>query len=102
MTQLDCRATESRDNADKMCARAGITVEGTSAKKSDETYCGNYEVGKDGCACNRAGEPDGVTEITCDAKNCHYNASGKCEAGSVDIADSTGVGQTMCASFAMK
>ena len=43
-----------------------------------------------------------VTEITCDAKNCHYNASGKCEAGSVDIADSTGVGQTMCASFAMK
>ena len=91
MTQLDCRATECRYNADKMCARAGITVEGTSAKKSDETYCGNYEVGK-----------DGVTEITCDAKNCHYNASGKCEAGSVDIADSTGVGQTMCASFAMK
>ena len=50
MTQLDCRATECRYNADKMCARAGITVEGTSAKKSDETYCGKYEVGKAGCA----------------------------------------------------
>ena len=43
-----------------------------------------------------------MTAITCDAKNCQYNACGKCEAGSVDIADSNGVGQTMCASFSLK
>ena len=102
MTQLDCKATECRYNEKKMCARAGITVEGKSEKKSEETYCGNYEIGLDGSAINKAGEPDGVTAITCDAKNCQYNACGKCEAGSVDIADSNGVGQTMCASFSLK
>lgn len=102
MTQLDCRATECRYNQNKMCCRAGITVEGTTAKMSDETYCGNYEVGKDGCGCNKAGEPDGVTQVSCDAKNCDYNVSGKCDAGSIDIANSAGAGQTKCASFIMK
>lgn len=102
MTQLDCRATECRYNKDKMCCRAGITVEGKSAMKSDETYCGNYEVGKDGCCCNAAKEAESITDISCDAKNCCYNTCGKCDAGSVDIANSVGTGQTKCASFAMK
>ena len=102
MTQLDCRATECRYNSEKMCCRAGITVEGKDAKKCEETYCGNYEIGKDGCGCNSAGEPDGVTEITCDAVNCRYNVSGKCDAGSIDIANSVGTGQTKCASFSMR
>lgn len=102
MTQLDCRATECRYNQDKMCCRAGITVEGTSAQRCDDTYCGNYEVGRDGCACNQTGEPDGMTQITCDAKNCTYNKDAKCHAGSVDIANSNGIGQTKCASFSMK
>lgn len=101
MTQLDCKATECRYNQDKMCCRAGITVEGSSAKQCDDTYCGNFEVGRDGCACNQSGEPDGVTEITCDAKHCHYNKHKKCSAGSVDIVDSNGIGQTKCASFTM-
>ncbi len=101
MTQLDCKATECRYNKDKMCCRTGITVEGKSAQKSDETYCGNYEVGRDGCACNTSGEPDGTTKITCDAVNCHYNKNRNCDAGSVDIANSVGAGQTKCASFAM-
>ena len=44
MTQLDCKATECRYNEKKMCARAGITVEGKSAKKSEETYCGTQRI----------------------------------------------------------
>lgn len=100
MTQLDCTATQCRYNDNKLCVRAGITVEGADAHRSDETYCGNYEIGKDGCACNAAGASDGVTDIRCDATTCRYNERRACRAGSVDIVVcSEGSGQTACASF---
>lgn len=102
MTQLDCTATQCRYNDNKMCCRAGITVEGIDARKCEETYCGNYEVGKDGCACNSVNEPNGVTDITCDAMKCVYNKNKMCNAGSVDIVTSSGVGQTKCESFQAK
>lgn len=85
-----------------MCCRTGITVEGNSARKYEETYCGNFEVGKDGGCINAVGEPDGRTEITCDACTCMYNKGMKCSAGSVDIVNSNGTGQTACASFRAK
>lgn len=102
MTQLDCNATECRYNEGRLCCRTGITVEGSSAMKMEETYCGNYEVGKDGTCINAVGEPDGRTEITCDACSCRYNKQAKCSAGSVDIISSDGVGQTACGSFQVK
>lgn len=102
MTQLDCNATECRYNEGRLCCRTGITVEGSSAMKMEETYCGNYEVGKDGTCINAVGEPDGRTEITCDACSCRYNKQAKCIAGSVDIISSDGVGQTACGSFQVK
>ncbi len=40
MTQLDCNATECRYNEGRLCCRTGITVEGSSAMKMEETYCG--------------------------------------------------------------
>ena len=102
MTQLDCNATECRYNREKLCCRTGITVEGSTAQKVEDTYCGNFEVGKDGCCINAVGEPDGRTQITCDARTCLYNKECKCTAGSVDIINSTGVGETACGSFQMK
>jgi hypothetical protein len=80
-----------------MCSRTGITIEGCSAEKCDETYCGNYEEGIGGCGC---GQPDALTEITCDATNCDHNIDCSCNAEDVAIVDSRGRGQTKCACFA--
>ncbi len=104
MTQVDCTAKECIYNEEKLCCRAGITVEGNEALEKDETYCGNYEKEHGSCCRNASLEPSSHINIRCDVLTCKYNDDRACAAESIDILHSnTGEnGQTKCDRFEVR
>lgn len=100
MTKLDCSVDTCVHNERNMCCKSEILVQGREAVTKEETCCGSYD--KRGCGCkNEIKDPNGEAKITCEARNCYYNAEGKCEAGHIGVAGSRAEdkSQTECSTF---
>lgn len=104
MTQLRCSVRSCHYNEDALCSREHITVEGSSAKSSNETCCGSFHEKSSRSASNRTKEADPATEVSCKAENCTYNKNEKCSASDIGVAGSNACcqGETECGTFYCK
>ncbi|MEG1448785.1 MAG: DUF1540 domain-containing protein [Oscillospiraceae bacterium] len=105
MNQLRCSVSSCANYADNYCCRPEIKVDGPNATDKCETKCQSFiskTCGATNCACNSTTNP--CLCISCSAKECEYNESGKCVAASVSI-DGQGAAtmtDTQCSSFKRK
>jgi hypothetical protein len=103
MTILNCSATTCVYNENELCAKGEIEIGGSCAHQADETCCSSFQERtssgmknsyKEDCGCEKI-------QIKCDAKDCIYNDSYKCEAASIDIEGSGACNcqETKCGTF---
>lgn len=105
MTKLGCSVENCAYNANKMCKRENITVDGPEAKKPSETACksfmakGTNTLNSLSCSCVAK-----ETNVACDAVTCKYNQKNKCTAEEIAIAGVHAMtnGETECGTFACK
>lgn len=102
MTQLKCHVIHCSSNQNQCCCRPDIKVDGPKACRSEETCCDSYTCIPEGTT-NNVGyrQPNTHMPIACTARNCTYNAEGKCTASSIrmDGSQAREKGQTACATF---
>ena len=103
MTDLGCNVTSCTHNNEQRCCLNSIEVKGNNACQCDETCCGSYFEEKSGSK-NAAEAPKVNLSINCEATNCVYNHSQKCNAEHVDISGirATASDETICATFRSK
>jgi hypothetical protein len=103
MTDLSCSAKSCCHNSDYCCCLPSINVKGNSASKSDDTCCGSYFEDKSGSVQNVASNdaPNITLDICCEAADCVYNETKKCNADHIDISgiSATNAGETLCSTF---
>lgn len=100
MTFLDCSVTGCVYNEDRCCCKGDIKVEGSNAKRNDETCCGSFKEQRNG-ASNVEGRISKLVDVACEACNCKFNEDKRCSAEHIGIAGSSACtcGETECASF---
>lgn len=102
MTNLKCNVIHCSSNKDNCCCRPEIHVGGSDATDCCDTCCESFTSIPEG-ATNSVGynNVNMSMPVSCEAKNCVYNQSGKCDADAITV-DGTGAcqcGQTECATF---
>ena len=104
MTDLLCSVKNCSYNADHMCCKGNIRVDGKGARNSCDTKCASFVNcnNPENCGChNSTMSPEKKIEVKCEAVNCVYNDNKVCKATHVGVvghsADSTE--QTECATF---
>ena len=112
MPKLKCEVSECSYNADHLCARGGIDVEGPEARCKKDTAClsfvpkgrgsYNYEFAK----FEETFKPE--TSVYCDAVNCVFECDSRCRADRIEIKKTADGDQaknaatTMCKTFESK
>ena len=101
MPILNCSAESCIYNADHMCGKDTIQVDGRTAGKADETCCAAFRENVDGRAANNGREASPMADIRCEAETCGYNSQCRCHAASVSISgkDACCSGDTRCSTF---
>lgn len=101
MTDLSCSARSCCHNSDYCCCLSSINVKGNSASKSDDTCCGSFFEDKSGSSQNASETPNITLDIGCEAVDCVYNETKKCNADHIDISGirATNSGETLCSTF---
>lgn len=86
MNSVECFVTNCQHYSNNLCGLDKIKVDGPAAKDSSSTCCLSFTE-KKGEAQNSIGAPEASsrTLIQCDARNCTYNHSKKCDADSICI-----------------
>ena len=101
MTQLNCSVRSCNYQKDDCCCRGSIMIEGAHADRHNETCCGSFEERR-GCGCNNStAEAPKMSDVSCEATNCRFNADKKCSATDIGVAGSNACScaETECASF---
>ncbi|MGI6263956.1 MAG: DUF1540 domain-containing protein [Acutalibacteraceae bacterium] len=102
MTNVKCDAIHCASNAAGRCCRPGIRVDGCDACRADETFCASYTAIPRG-ATNDTGyrHPNEEMSVRCDADECVYNDSGRCDADAITVSGRSAQDrrQTACATF---
>lgn len=100
MTFLDCSVTGCVYNEDRCCCKGDIKVEGSDAKRNEETCCGSFKERRGG-GSNAEGRISKLVDVACEACNCEFNEHKKCSAEHIGIAGGSACtcGETECASF---
>ncbi len=105
MTKLECNVTTCASNANNCCCRPDIQVSGPCACGCEQTCCSSYVEKSRSAAENacRYDQPNQELDICCDAKNCTYNADGKCAADCICVdccgSQTNTASGTECATF---
>ncbi|MBS6396897.1 MAG: DUF1540 domain-containing protein [Clostridiales bacterium] len=101
MTKLDCSVVTCTYNKESCCCKDNIHVGGQNAKVTDETCCESFRERRTDGARNADDIPSKPTEVGCDATNCRYNHSYKCNAECIQVAGPSACKceQTECATF---
>ena len=101
MTFLDCSVTGCVYNEDRCCCKGEIKVEGSDAKRNDETCCASFRERRSGAARNADKRISKVIEVNCEACGCVFNEGRKCCAEHIGIAGGNACDcqETECASF---
>lgn len=88
MPKITCEAIKCYYNAEGLCSKDSVKIEGSSTTKNSlGTCCESYE-NSDKCsggACNLKNSVAGANSIECDATNCHYNEGKKCTANGINV-----------------
>lgn len=104
-SNLECGVIHCSSNCDNHCCRSEIHVGGTQAHKSDDTCCSSFTNIPEGTT-NNVGykNPNESLSISCDAVNCVYNESGKCDADAISVTgtSATDTHSTECATFKLR
>lgn len=76
-------------------------MDGQSAKRTDETCCTSFKERGEGAGMNRAKRISKEIDVSCEACNCEFNESKKCNAEHIGIAggNACDASETECASF---
>ena len=106
MTDLLCSVKNCSYNADNMCCKGKIRVDGKGARNSCDTKCASFVNcnNPENCGChNSTMSPEKKIEVKCEAVNCVYNDNMNCTAAHINVAKSktTSHGETECATFKM-
>ncbi len=104
MTKLGCSVTTCLHNADLLCCKKEIEVEGQDAKTSDCTCCGSFHEKSGDSFKDSSESPNTHLDVKCEAVNCIYNTDRFCQAENIGIAGNgaTQAKQTECATFKMR
>lgn len=106
MPVLDCNVVSCIYNKIDCCCRGKIQVEGRQAEDSEETCCGSFvEIGENRDSyTDKIERPDVYLYVDCDASNCIYNKSLKCDADRIGITGgiASATQNTNCGSFQSK
>ena len=101
MPLLTCSAQSCIYNKGMNCSRGDIQVDGTDARRMEDTCCHSFEERKEHGAQNSMGHASAVIDIKCEANTCVYNENCKCTAGKVGIAGASAceAAETECSSY---
>ena len=87
MTYLSCDVTNCINNANEMCVRSGIKVDGCDATREAETCCASYGSRgtsyENAVSANLSATPE--TDIACDVERCRYQSDNACTARNIHI-----------------
>ena len=91
MPKLQCKVNHCAHNADGLCAKNYIDVDGPESHNKKETSCKSYLL-KDVDTYNyefaeMGNNPSLQTEVYCDAINCVYEKGQRCYADRIEIAN---------------
>lgn len=103
MTRLDCTVTGCLYNKEKSCCKDNIEVIGDRAKHSRDTFCSSFrERGEH--VRSSVDYPTKDTEVACQAVECTFNESCRCQAKHIGIAGGNACDcqETECATFRCK
>ena len=89
--RLQCKVNQCAHNADGLCAKNYIDVDGPESHNKKETSCKSYLL-KDVDTYNyefaeMGNNPSLQTEVYCDAINCVYEKGQRCYADRIEIAN---------------
>lgn len=103
MPELRCSVDTCVHNKQFYCELDSINVGGSNARNARETSCESFQERKAGGYSNKMDEstPNPLSNIRCEACECVYNDSKKCEAGKISVEGHSACdcGDTECASF---
>ncbi len=87
MTDLKCNVTNCTNNERNLCIRPNITVDGSTAQTSCDTYCHSFNRRTEGAKNSILGTPSAKkeTDIKCSATQCTYNSDNYCTATQVEV-----------------
>ena len=101
MPSLKCDVTTCLHNADKYCCKNVILVEGSDAKKPENTCCSSFDEAKENRYKNEFESKNLALSVDCEEVNCRYNQDKKCKAKHIIISGGKAkeMEQTLCATF---
>lgn len=101
MTYLDCSVTGCVYNEDRCCCKGDIKVDGSEAKRTEETCCGSFKQRGENSSTNAAKRISKEIDVCCEACKCEFNEDKKCSADHIGIAGANACtcGETECSSF---
>ena len=89
MPKLKCEVTSCGYNANNLCARGAIDLEGPAARSKKETACLSFvRKGKNAYNYEFADFEDTLkpeTSVYCDAINCVFECDSRCRADRIEI-----------------
>ncbi len=102
MTKLTCHVSNCVSNSQGLCCRPDVTVEGSGAHTTDQTFCQSFGHRTESLL---SAMPEIVpceqTEVHCDAHGCAHNCGNLCAAEHVCVEGDGACEctQTRCKSF---
>ena len=102
MPELKCGVVTCVHNKQNYCELDSIEVIGSSAQVAEQTSCGSFSERKGEAYGNTTKEDISINrDIVCQAVECKYNNSRKCDAGKISVTgtDASQVQETECATF---
>ena len=106
MSELKCNVTNCINNEKNMCILSDITVDGSTAQKSCDTYCHSFNKRNECIKNSVMGKPSAKkeTSISCSASQCYYNSRNCCTANQVEVGGNGACccNDTECTTFTKK
>lgn len=101
MPELKCSVQTCVHNKQNYCDLDAIEVKGNTAQTAGETSCASFVEKKGNEYSNSMKEATPTSNIDCQARECLYNNSCKCNAGKINVAgtDACQSEDTECATF---
>ena len=101
MPELKCGVVTCVHNKENYCELDSIEVVGGSAQVSEQTSCGSFSERKGEQYKNTTKSASPMSQIKCQAVECKYNESRKCNAGKISVmgTDACKIEETECATF---
>lgn len=106
MKKINCNVTNCSHNQSSVCYSNRVDVNGSGAKKDDDTCCGSFLDEKNyGNLTNNTNSSSQCDALICNVKNCTHNCNSTCDLDSITIDSNSPVNlysETNCKNFEPK